>query len=405
MLDVTRDLYNAALQQRRDAWRHRQVTVLRTRQDRELTALRDADSRVAAVFRECEDAVLWRLDLAMKAYFRRCERGESPGYPRFKPANRWRHLHFPHGQRALKFKQDQRRIYVPNVGTIKLRKGRAVPDKFGRGWIVERNGRWYLCVEYEITAPEKRPISSILGVDRGVHVLAATSNGELIRNRAVGERRKASRGRLQRALDAVTLKDDLGRCLNPRDPVRVGALKRYERSREREANARRDYAHKVSRRLVDAADCIALERLKVVNMTRSAKGTVAAPGRNVRAKSAMNRVVLDSGFGLLQRMIAYKAESAGVTVVGVDRRFSSQSCYKCGCCDRGNRRRRRFACQMCGFKTHADIAAALEIRRRAQKALSSEPSSGRESRSSRHAHVGLHFEPMYTPQLSQHHAI
>ena len=373
MLDVTRDLYNAALQQRRDAFRHRGITVTEDLQYADLTDLRKGDSRVAAVYRECEDAVLWRLDLAMKAFFRRRKRGEHPGFPRFKPANRWRHLHFPHGDRAFKFKQNQRRVYVPGAGNIALRKGRKIPTKFGRGWVVERNGRWYLCVEYELCAPEKRSTRSVLGVDRGVHVLAATSEGELIRNLAVGERRKRAIARLQREMDARTSKDPHGRCINRNDPLRIAAVKRYARSREKAANARRDYAHKVSRRLVGSADCIALERLNLANMTRNAKGTCAEPGCGVSAKAALNRLILDSGFGLLQRMIAYKAESAGVTVVSVDARFSSQTCYRCGNCDRGNRRRRRFSCGSCGFTTHADVAAALEIRRRAQRTLSSEP--------------------------------
>ena len=103
MLDVTRELYNALLQQRRDAYRLRKLTITAKKQYAELTELRAEDGRVRAVYREAEDAVLHRLDLAMAAFFRRCRRGETPGYPRFKSWRRWEQLEFPHGDRALRF--------------------------------------------------------------------------------------------------------------------------------------------------------------------------------------------------------------------------------------------------------------------------------------------------------------
>jgi putative transposase len=100
MLDVTRDLYNALLQQRREAYRLRKITVTAKMQYAEITALRAEDGRLRAVYREAEDAVLHRLDLAMAAFFRRYKRGETAGYPRFKSWRRWQQLEFPHGDRA-----------------------------------------------------------------------------------------------------------------------------------------------------------------------------------------------------------------------------------------------------------------------------------------------------------------
>ena len=246
MLDVTRQLYNALLQQRRDVYRLRGRGLASRDQYAELTALRREDTRVAAVYRECEDAVLRRLDLAFAGFFRRLKRGETAGYPRFKPAARWHQLTFPHGDRALRLDEDQTRLRVPGVGSVKLRKGRSVPE-FGRAWLVERHGRWYACLECE---REVRPLAKTgvtIGIDRGVHVLAACSDGRLIRNLAVGERRKAATARLQRDLESVTQRDPAGRVRNRRDPQRIAAALRLARSREREANARRDFAHKAAR--------------------------------------------------------------------------------------------------------------------------------------------------------------
>ncbi len=397
-LDITRELFNALLEERRDAWRRRRISISAKQQYAEITALRShgqrLDGRMSAVYRECEDAVLHRLDLAMRASFRRIRLGEKPGFPRFKPRSRWHQLEFPHGSRALIFDSMQKRVKIPKIGLVRLRKGRRIPECFGRAWVVERNDRWYLCVEHEIRVKPKRATTHIVGIDRGVHVLAATSNGDLIKNLAVGEKRKVAVGRLQREVDSRTKKDAAGRCINRKDPSRIASVKRFARAKEHEANARRDYAHKKSRHIVDNFDCIGLESLNLRRMTRSARGTAARPGRSIRAKSSLNRVLLDAGFGLLRQMIESKAEEAGVTIVTVDARFSSQTCSRCGNCERGNRRRRRFRCLRCGFATHADINAALEIRRRAElKLLSSEPHPAEEAGRSAFARgVGSHNE-------------
>jgi putative transposase len=124
--------------------------------------------------------------------------------------------------------------------------------------------------------------------------------------------------------------------LNRRDLARIAAAKRLARAKEREANARLDGLHKAANRIVRSADVIALEALDVRGMTRSAKGTLAAPGRNVAAKSGLNRALLERGLGNWLRV------------------------------DPKSRRRRRFRCVACGWTCHADVAAALEIRRRAE---------------------------------------
>ena len=358
-LDVTRQLYNALLDERRYAWKARHVCVSGTQQYAELTALRKDDARVAAVYRECEDAVLHRIDLAMQAFFRRIKRGEAPpGYPRFKPAARWKQLEFPHGDRALKFNTEQTKVRIAGVGTVRLRKGRSVPE-FGRAFVVEKNGRWYAVFECERAAAPLSQTGRVVGIDRGVHVLAATSDGELLRNGRFADRHRRVVAAHARALDAATVKNARGHCINRRDPSRIAAAQRLARAKEREASARLDALHKVANRLVVSADVIALEALALRQMTRSAKGTVANPGRNVAAKSRLNRALLDAGFGILRRLIGEKAARAARRVIDVDARYSSQECARCGHVAAKSRSRRRFACIACGFSTHADVNAAL----------------------------------------------
>jgi putative transposase len=365
MLRVTRELYNALLQQRRDAWTTRRVSLPSREQYTQITELRSAEPRFAGVYRECEDAVLHRLDLAFAAFFRRVKRGETPGYPRFKPASRWNQLEFPHGDLALKLDDAQRRVRVPGVGAIRLRKGRVVPE-FGRAFLVTKNGRWYAVFEaHRFRSPLPASGCSI-GIDRGIRVLAALSDGTMIENLRPGSRRKAVVERHQRTLDAVTVKDATGRPLNAKDPARIAAVRRLARTKEREANARRDWLHKVSRMIVQRFDRITLEALRLRSMTRSAKGTLEAPGVGVRAKAGLNRALLDAGFGKLASLIREKAEYADRTVIEVDARFSSQTCAACGHVCKESREGPRFTCVRCGHAADADVNAAQVILLRAE---------------------------------------
>jgi putative transposase len=377
MLRVTRELYNALLQQRRDAWTTRRTSVSSKQQYAEITDLRAVEPRFANVYRECEDATLRRLDLAMAAFFRRIKSGETAGYPRFKPASRWNQIEFPHADRALLLDERQKRVRVPGVGSIALRKGRSVPRTFGRAFLVTKNGRWYAVFECH-RPPEPMPNTGVsVGVDRGIRVLAATSDGELIANIRPESERKRSVEQHARALDAVTVRDAAGRCLNRRDPARVAAARRLARAKEREANARRDHLHKVSRTIVDRYDRIVLEDLRLANMTRSAKGTVEDPGKNVKAKSGLNRELLDAGFGILATLIREKAEYAARTVIVVNPAYSSQTCAACGHVAASSREGPRFACVRCRHEDDADVNAARVILLRAESPPTRAPGDAR----------------------------
>jgi putative transposase len=354
-LHVTRHLYNAALQERKDAYRLRHISITAKMQYAELTTLRKESHHLAGVYRELEDAVLHRLDLAFAAFFRRCQRGETPGFPRFRVAARWRQLEFPHGDRALKLDSAQRRVRVPHVGWVKLRKGRNVPA-YGRAWVVCKGGRYYAQFECERAVEPLAPTGRVAGLDRGIAVLVATSDGALIENpRHV----KASRLALARAQRVVSKAKRGGKN-------RRKAVAQVARLHEKVARQRRDYAHKVSRRIVNTYDRIALEKLRLRDMTRSARGTVQRPGRHVAAKAGLNRALLDAGFGLIAQLIAQKAERAARQIVYVDAKYSSQTCAQCGHVAKESRSGLRFCCVACGHGDHADVNAARVILLRAQ---------------------------------------
>ena len=180
----------------------------------------------------------------------------------------------------------------------------------------------------------------VVGVDRGVHVLAATSEGELLANRKANERHRRVVAGHQRQLDAVTVKDARGRPMNRLDPARIAAVERLARAKEREANARLDHAHaqgsfapntvrigKTALRLVRENDVLGFEALNLRGMTRSAKGSVEEPGRNVAAKAGLNR---DAGFGLLRQLVGEKAgwllAVSSTSMQGICRRRAADVC-------------------------------------------------------------------------------
>jgi putative transposase len=323
-----------------------------------------------------QDAVLHRLDVAMQAFFRRLKRGEAPGHPRFKPASRWKQLEYPHGDRALKLNEAQTKVRIPGVGRVRLRKGRSILG-FGRAFVAEKNGRWYAVFECDRDPEPLAATGKAVGIDRGVRVLAATSDGCLVENLRPGDRSRELVALHQREVDARTQKDTRGRVVNRRDPGRIMAVLRLARAKEREANARRDWLHKVSRTIVDRYDFIVVEDLRLRSMTRSAKGTTEAPGKNVAAKAGLNRALLDAGLGMLLTLIREKAERAVRMIVGVDPKYTSQTCAACGFRAAENRDGEQFACGRCGHHDHADVnAAKVILSRTVQLAPMSELSPG-----------------------------
>ncbi|MFG3439960.1 RNA-guided endonuclease InsQ/TnpB family protein [Nonomuraea sp. NPDC047897] len=127
---------------------------------------------------------------------------------------------------------------------------------------------------------------------------------------------------------------------------------------------RLDHAHKAALALVRGYDVIVHEDLRIANMTRSASGTIDAPGRNVAQKAGLNRSILDAGWGVFLTILAHKAESAGRELIAVDPRNTSRTCSRCGHVAKDNRlTQAEFACTACGHRAHADVNAATNILR------------------------------------------
>jgi putative transposase len=355
-LDVCRQLYNLALEQRRNAWRERRFSITHKMQYAQLTEVRAADRRMASVYRELQDAALRTLDLAFAAFFRRLRARLTPGFPRFRAAARYNTLEFPHGNRALRFSSTQRKVKIPGVGSVRIRKGREIPA-FGRAMIVRSPRGWYALFECERAAKPLAPTGRSIGVDVGVATLYATSDGEFAPHAALGQRKAALLARAQRQV-ARRKRESSGRRQ---------AVKLLARAHDALRWSRRDWHHKLVHQLVRSCDRIVLEKLQVSNMTRSARGSVEHPGHNVAAKAALNRKILDAGWRQFANMLLAKAEEAGRAVVFVNSQYSSQTCAACGHVAPDNRRSQAlFVCVRCGHSDHADVNAAKIVLKRAE---------------------------------------
>ena len=251
-------------------------------------------------------------------------------------------------------------IAVPRTGEYRLRRrgGNPHPDGVPKQAVFKPEGRkWFCTVFYEVRIEAREDDGTAVGVDRNIGQ-CAVSTGEVLRmpNMARFEARKR---RYQRRM-ARQAKGS-GR--------RRRTLGKLSRTCRRIVGVRSNWCHQASRRIADAAHTVVVEDLNVKGMTHSAKGTADAPGTNVRAKAGLNRAILSSGWGGLERNLDYKAGK----VVRINPAYSSQTCNECGAVDADNRpSQSSFRCQACGHMANADVNAARNIRRRGLAQLDGE---------------------------------
>jgi len=353
ILDGQRQLYNAALQERVDAWR-RGVSIGMNDQTKSLTEIRGFDEAYGQVPYNLSKWTLKRLDDAMKGFFKRAKaKGGKAGFPRFRPASRWSSFGF-HQIGGLRLMRDRLLFSSGLVGGLKVKLHRPLPE----GSVIKsanftcRDGRWQVALT--VSMPIAAHDNAIpVGVDVGIEHLATSSNGIHHINRRSGDRRAKVVRRAQRALSRCK------RGSRRRRKV-AAALRRVQR---RLHNDRSTHLHQVANAIVAEGALVFVEDLKLKNLTRSARGTRDEPGTNVRAKSGLNRALLDAAPGRLISFLRYKAERAGGMVIEVDPKGTSQLCSSCGITVAKPLSMRRHRCA-CGADLQRDHNAAINILQR-----------------------------------------
>lgn len=285
------------------------------------------------------------LERAYKNFFQK-----RAAFPRFKKRGQNDAFRYPQG---VKLAQENSRIFLPKLGWMRYRNSRQVTGVVKNVTVSQSCGKWYISIqtESEVSTPV-HPSASMVGLDAGVAKLATLSDGTVFEPVNSFQKNQKKLARLQRQLSRkVKFSNNWQK-----------QKRKIQRLHSCIANIRRDYLHKVTTTVSKNHVMIVIEDLKVSNMSKSAAGTVSQPGRNVRAKSGLNRSILDQGWYEMRRQLEYKQLWRGGQVLAVPPAYTSQRCACCGHTAKENRlSQSQFRCQVCGYTANADVNGARNI--------------------------------------------
>jgi transposase len=257
--------------------------------------------------------------------------------------------------------------------------------------LVRDRDEWYVTFDVTYQVPEPEPKSNAIGIDRGVAVPVATSEGLLdptlsgtamLRRLRRLERRKKHLQRVasRRLRAAARTADALTATGAFKRGVRIPKSKRFLRAKaqiaavsDKTTRIRGEWHAQLACHLAERYGMVVVEDLPTKHMTRSAKGTIDAPGRNVAAKAGLNRSILNIGWSAFEARLAHALERRGGHLIKVEPAYTSQTCHACGVIDAASRKGQVFKCVHCGHEDHADVNAAKNILARGVGERSPEP--------------------------------
>ena len=340
VLWACRTLYNVALEQRITAWQRRRVSVSRYQQEAELKDIRAAFPEYAGIHSHVLHDALARLDKTYQAFFRRLQRGEKAGFPRFKPATRYTSFTYKeYGNGAM---LDTGVLVLSTIGRIAVRWSRSIEGTPKTVTISQEADGWYACLSCADVPVQPLPATGQeTGIDLGIEAFATLSDG--IRILHPGWYRKAERA-LKTAQRRVSRRK---RGSNRRRKAVTLLAKAHQTVRRQ----RRDFHHKTALALVRENDTIYHENLQPANMVKN----------HHLAKS-----IQDAGWGAFLIILTDKAVCAGRRIVAVNPAFTSQRCSGCGALLQKGLSVRWHSCPECGTSLHRDHNAAKNIERAGQ---------------------------------------
>jgi putative transposase len=318
--DLHRALYNAALQERSDAWRLSQTSIGFAAQCKSLTQIRRDDPAYRGLNAQSLQVTLKRLDLAFGHFFRRVRAGDTPGYPRFKSRDRFAGFGFKTHGDGFKFAPGANwrhgTLTLSGIGAMRARGEARTPGQVVCCDIQRKSDGWMLSLVVACEPHRERTGDLVAGLDWGVETLATLCYGPHAFAAIANDRLLA-----QEQDDIKAAQRELSRHLRGRRSKRAARAKRLLAKRSRRlANRRKDRNHQTTARLARDHAVIVTEDLSVANMTASAKGTAEKPGKNVRQKAGLNRAILDLAPGSWLSILTCKAEEAGGRMILVDPR-------------------------------------------------------------------------------------
>ncbi len=351
VLDRCRELYNAALQERRDAYRLVGKSITYCDQANQLPDIKAIREEYKDIHSQVLQDVLRKVDKAFKAFFARCKRGHTPGYPRYKARGHYDSFTYP--QAGFSLTHDNR-VCLSKIGSIKIKLHREIKGTIKTCTIKREGDAWFVVFASEVALEPLEASDEAVGIDLGLLHFATLSDGSTIENPRYY--RKAEK-KLERLQQAVSRKKR--GSLRRRKAVKQVA-KAYRKVR----NQRQDFLHKESRKLVNAYGTIVFEELQPANMSKRPKPKQDETGKylpnGAAAKSGLNKSIVDASWGMFQQFCTYKAASAGREVLFVNPKYTSQACSGCGQVRKKELSERWHSCD-CGTELDRDHNAALNI--------------------------------------------
>ena len=292
------------------------------------------------------------LDRAYQNFF-----AGRAAFPRFKKKGLHDSFRYPQG---VKLEQHNNRIFLPKLGWVRYRNSREVLGTIKNVTVRCRAGKWFVAIQTERDVDACYPKGGEVGIDLGIARFATLNDGTYQLPLSSFKQHEAALRRAQQALSRKTKFSNNWRK----------AKAKVQKLHHRIANVRNDYLHKFTTHISQNHAIVYVEDLQVKNMSRSAAGTLEAPGRNVRAKAGLNKAILDQGWAEFRRQLEYKMSWRGGHLVAVPPAYTSQNCPACGGVSKENRKTQaEFACVHCGFAENADVVGAINILERGRRLL------------------------------------
>lgn len=347
-LELCRWVYNETLITRKNAWEQEKKSISRYDTMKILPKWKKQKPELSQVYSQVLQDVCTRVDLAFQAFFRRIKtEGKNPGYPCFKEYGRYSSFTYPQGG----FNLIDDGLLLSKIGTIKIIQHRIINGKIKTLTIIQNTiGNWFACFSCEIESNPLSKSEKAIGIDVGLESFVTYSNGEKIPNPRFFRKDEKELARVQRKLSKT----------------KKGTLewkkhrKTIEHIHQRITNRRQDFAHKLSRQLINEYGIIAFEKLNVKGMLQN---------------HYLSKSISDAAWNKLIRFVIYKAKETGRNVALVNPNGTSQRCSKCGTVIKKSLSVRTHSCPVCGLKIDRDENAAINILALGLKNLGASPRS------------------------------
>jgi putative transposase len=336
-LEECRWLYNKTLEYRKKTWELNNQTTSLYDTISKISSWKQERPYLSYVHSQILQNVCVRVDLAFKSFFRRVKHGEKPGYPRFKGKGRYDSFTYPQSG----FKLEENKLRLSKIGMIQIRLHRPIEGKVKTCTIREINEKWFVCFSCNDVPTNTLPVSDkVIGIDLGLHSFATQSDGKKIDNPRFFRCDEQSLMKVQRRF-SVSEKGTAKRAKLKKSVARI-----HERIRNRRTN----FAHQLSRKLINQYGVIAFEDLNIQQMLQN-------------GSRGLNKSISDAAWRQLIQYSMYKAEDAGRRVILVDPRNTSKMCSRCGKLVEKELSDRLHVCPMCGLEIDRDTNAAINILR------------------------------------------